>query len=36
LALGTYTGTAVPEASRQQLLAAALNWVHTHERPEHV
>jgi hypothetical protein len=36
LALGTYTGTAVPEASRQQLLAAALKWVHTHERPEHV
>jgi hypothetical protein len=36
LALGTYTGTTVAETTRQQLLAAARNWVQTHERPEHV
>ena len=36
LALGTYTGTTVAETTRQQLFAAARNWVQTHERPEHV
>lgn len=36
LALGTYTGTTVTATTRQQLLAAARNWVQTHEQPEHV
>jgi hypothetical protein len=36
LATGAYRKTTLEDNTRQQLLAASLTWVRTHERPEHV
>lgn len=36
LARGVYESPTVPDATRQALFAACLNWVRTHERPDHV
>ncbi len=36
LATGAYRKTTLKDDTRQQLLAASLTWVRTHESPEHV
>jgi hypothetical protein len=36
LAAGAYRGAIPEDTTRQQLLAASLNWVRNHESPQHV
>lgn len=36
LAVGTYRNIPVATEQRQQIVAACLNWIRLHERPEHV
>jgi hypothetical protein len=36
LAVGAYNNTTVQDTTQQRLLTACLDWVHTHERHQHV